>query len=110
MSRVSEADDTARILLWTLMALFLVMAVLGVILSFTMGWAGFGMMSTGFGTWGFVMAISAIVLVLFLLVVLGAFDRTHGTQSSAMETLQLRLAQGEISPKEYVSLRGELRR
>ena len=97
MSRVSEADEAPRILLWVSVALFLVMAVLGVILSFTMGWAGFGMMSMGFGAAGLVMAIPAIFIVLILLVVLGAFDRTYGTQSSAMETLQLRLTRGEIS-------------
>ncbi len=110
MSRVSEADDTARILLWALMALFLVMVVLGVLLFFTMEWTGFGMMGMGFGAWGLVMAIPAIVFVLILLVVLGAFDRTTGTHSSAMEVLQLRLARGEISPEEYVTLRGDLRR
>ncbi len=110
MSRVSEANDTARILLWALLALFLVMAVLGVTLFFTMEWTGFGMMGMGFGAVGLVMAIPAFVLVLFLLVVLGAFDRTYGAHSSAMEVLQLRLARGEISPEEYVSLRRELRR
>ncbi len=81
MSRVSEANDTARILLWALMALFLVMAVLGVILFFTMGWTGFGMMGMGFGALGLVMAVPAFVLVLFLLVVLGAFDRTDTTRN-----------------------------
>lgn len=110
MSRVNKADDTARILLWALMALFLVMAVLGVLLFFTMEWTGFGMMGMGFGALGLLMAVPAFVLVLFLLVVLGAFDRTYGTRSSAMEVLQLRLARGEISPEEYASLRGELRR
>ncbi len=81
MSRVSEADDTAGILLWALVALFLVMTVLGVILSFTMGWTGFGMMGMGFGALGLVMAVPAFVLVLILLVVLGAFDRTDTTRN-----------------------------
>ena len=110
MSRVSEADDTGLILVWVLVALFLALAILGVILSFAMGWIGFGMMGMGFGAVGFVMAIPAIVLVLILLVVLGAFDRTYETQSSAMEALKLRLARGEIPPEEYEALRKELRR
>ena len=81
MSHVSEADDRAGILLWALVALFLVVTVLGVILSFTMGWTGFGMMGMGFGAVGLVMAVPAIVLVLILLVVLGAFNRTDTTRN-----------------------------
>ena len=100
----------ARILLWALLALFLVMAVLGVTLFFTMEWAGFGMMGMGFGAVGLVMAIPAFVLVLILLAVLGTIDRTYETHGSAMETLQLRLARREISLKEYELLQGELRR
>jgi len=110
VTRVSEADDAARILLWVLVALFLVMAVLGAMLFFTMGSTGFGMMGMGFGAVGLFMSIPAIVLVLVLLVVLGAFDRTYGTQNSSMESLQLRLARGEISPEEYEALKRALQR
>ncbi|MEE9181049.1 MAG: hypothetical protein V3U33_00560 [candidate division NC10 bacterium] len=67
-------------------------------------------MGKGFDTVGFVKAIPAIVLTLILLAVQGTFDRGYGTHSSAIEVLQLRLARGEISPQEYGSLRGELRR
>ncbi len=110
MSRTSGTADAARLLVWVLVALILALAVLGVIMSFAMGWTGFGMMGMGFGGMGLVMAIPAIVLVLILLVVLGAFDRTYETQGSAMETLQLRLARGEIPPEEYEALRKELLR
>ncbi len=77
-------------------------------MSFAMGWTGFGMM--GFGGMGFLMAIPAIVLVLILLAILGAFDRTYPARDRAMEALELRLARGEISPEEYRSLRDELLR
>ncbi|MFQ6012178.1 MAG: SHOCT domain-containing protein [Thermoplasmata archaeon] len=110
MSRPSEAGEAARILVWVLVALILALAVLGVIMSFAMGWTGFGMMGMGFGSMGFVMAIPAIVLVLILLVVLGAFDRTYEAQSAALEVLQLRLARGEISLEEYETLRTKLLR
>jgi uncharacterized membrane protein len=91
-------------------ALILAVAVLGVIVSFAMGGMGSGMMGMGFGGMGLVMAIPAIVLVLVLLVVLGAFDRTFETRSYAVETLRLRLARGEIPPEEYEALREELLR
>lgn len=108
MRRYGGTNEAARLLIWVLVALILALAVLGVVLSFAMGWTGPGMMGMGFGGMGWVMAIPAIVLVLILLVVLGAFDRTYETRSSAMETLQLRLARGEIRPEEYEVLKEQL--
>ncbi len=112
MSR-NEATDAARILLWLLVALILAFAVLGIVMSFAMGWTGWtghGMMGFGFGGMGFLMAIPVIAIVLILLVVLGTFDRTYPPRSSAMEVLRLRLARGEITLEEYTRLEEELRR
>ncbi|MFQ5838615.1 MAG: hypothetical protein ACE5HJ_07510 [Thermoplasmata archaeon] len=108
MSSRSDVGEVARILLWLLVALILAFAVLGVIMSFGMGWTGYGMMGMGFGWMGFLMAIPAIVLVLILLAVLGAFDRTYPSRSTALETLELRLARGEIDLEEFKRLREEL--
>ncbi|MFQ5908246.1 MAG: hypothetical protein ACE5JE_05415 [Thermoplasmata archaeon] len=110
MRRTTGTAESARLLRWVVVALILAVAVLGVIVSFAMGGTGFGMMGMGFGGMGLVMAIPAIVLVLVLLVVLGAFDRTFETRSSAIETLRLRLARGEILPEEYEALKEELLR
>jgi putative membrane protein len=110
MSGRSEAGEIARVLLWLLIALILAFAVLGVVMSLTMGWMGPGMMGFGFGWMGFVMAIPAIILVLILLAVLGTFDRTYTSKGAALEALELRLARGEISLEEYRKLREELLR
>ncbi|MEE9236827.1 MAG: SHOCT domain-containing protein [Thermoplasmata archaeon] len=108
MNSRSGAGEAARILLWLLVALVLAFVVLGVVMSFGMGWMGPGMMGIGFGWMGFFMAIPAIVLVLILLAVLGTFDRTYPPRSAPLETLELRLARGEISLEEYKGLREEL--
>jgi uncharacterized membrane protein len=110
MSGRSELGEVARVLLWLLIALILAFAVLGVVMSLTMGWVGPGMMGFGFGGFGFLIAIPAIVLVLILLAVLGAFDRTYPSSRTALEALELRLARGEISMEEYRKLREELER
>ncbi len=108
MNSRSGAGEAARILLWLLVALILAFVVLGVVMSFGLGWMGSGMMGIGFGWMGFFMAIPAIVLVLILLAVLGTFDRTYPPRSAPFETLELRLARGEISLEEYKRLREEL--
>lgn len=103
-----DTGDPSRVLLWLLVALILAFAILGVIMSFALGWRGFGMMGMGFGWMGFVMAIPVLVLVLILLAVLGTFDRTYDTKKTALETLGLRLARGEIPIEEYERVKGEL--
>ncbi len=109
MSDRGEASEVTRVLLWLLVALILAFAILGVVMSFGMGW-GYGMMGMGFGWMGLLMAIPAIVLVLILLVVLGAFDRTYPSRDRALESLDIRLAKGEVSLEEYKRLKEELRR
>ncbi len=68
------------------------------------------MIGMGAGGMGLIMAIPAIIIVLILLVVVGAFDKTYTQSNTALETLQLRLARGEITPEEYSSLREQLMR
>lgn len=106
----SDGGEVARVLLWLLIALILAFAVLGVVMSLTMGWVHPGIMGAGFGWMGFIVAIPAIILVLILLAVLGAFDRTYTSKSAALEALELRLARGEISVEEFNRLREELLR
>lgn len=110
MGRRDASGDAGRVALWVLVALILAFAVLGVILSFAMGWTDYGMMGLGFGWMGLFMAVPAIVLVLILLVVVGALDRGGPQYDVPLETLNLRLARGEITLEEYHALRTELRR
>ncbi len=105
-----ERTDAARITLWLLLALVLAFAILGVVMAFAMGWTGVGMMGMGFAGMGVFMAIPAIVLVLILLAVLGAFDKAPLAHDPALEALNLRLARGEIGVEEYTALRRTLRR
>ncbi len=77
-------------------------------MSLAMGWTGFGMMGMGSGWMGLIMAVPAIVIVLIILVVLGAFDTTYSSRNLAVETLDLRLARGEISLEDYSKLKEEL--
>ncbi len=106
----SDSNEPSRILLWLLVALILAFAILAVILSLATGWTGTGMMGMGVGWMAVFMAIPAIVIVLILLAVLGFFDRTYPAGSVALDTLELRLARGEITPEEFRSLKEQLTR
>ncbi len=110
MSDGEGAGEAARILIWLVVALVLAFTTLGIVMAFGMGWMGHGMMGIGFGGMGILLAVPAIVIVVVLLLVLGAFDKTYPRRDTALETLDLRLAKGEIDLEEYRELKEQLRR
>ncbi len=107
----SGMREPTRLLLWLIIAIVLAFGILAVVVSFTMtGWTGHPMMGLGFAWMGIIMAIPAIVIVLILLAVLGNLDTTYQPKSSALRTLELRLARGEIGLEEFGRLKEELER
>jgi len=102
--------------LWLVFALVLAVGLMAVFAAAFMPYgSSYGMMGVGWG-WGAVMMIvPAVFLILVLLAALGAFTPSRGSvpaylpsPSAALETLNTRYAQGEISREEYTRMRADL--
>jgi putative membrane protein len=101
-------------LLWLAAALALAVGLMALFAAFAAPYdGGFGMMGWGM-SWGVLfMAIPAVFLILVLLAALGAFTPSPAyvaPPSSALETLNVRYARGEISRDEYLQMRADLER
>ena len=112
-----DAKET-NLLSWTAFAVVLVVGVVLLVAALAAPYgAGWGMMGWGMG-WGAVfMVVPLLVLVLLLVLALGAFrPREHvplyapppPSAATALETLNVRYARGEISREEYQRIRADL--
>jgi len=104
---------------WVVIAIVLGIGAITLIAAATAPSNGYyGMMGSGAWGWGFLMlGIPAIILLVILLAVLGAyreptvFHPAYVLQSAnALDALELRYARGELSRDDYLRIRGDLTR
>jgi len=98
-------------LVWLGLAIVLAVGLMAVFAAFIAPYGGgYGMMGGGMG-WGVLfMVVPAVFLILLLLAALGAFPprQAYVPASSALETLNVRYARGELTREDYVRMRAEL--
>jgi len=100
-------------LVWLGLAIVLGVGLMALFAALVMpfGFGGSGMMGAGMG-WGAVfMVVPAVFLILILLAALGIFSPSRPyvpSSMSALETLSMRYARGEISQEEYLRMRTDL--
>jgi putative membrane protein len=98
-------------LVWLGLAIVLAVGLMAAFAAFFAPYGGgYGMMVGGMG-WGVLfMVVPAVFLVVLLLAALGAFPpgRVTVPRSSALETLDVRYARGELTREDYLRMRAEL--
>ena len=98
-------------LVWLGLAIILAVGLMAAFAAFFAPYGGgYGMMGGGMG-WGVLfMVVPAVFLIVLLLAALGAFPPGQVTvsRSSALETLDVRYARGELTREDYLRMRAEL--
>jgi len=98
-------------LVWLGLAIVLAVGLMAVFAAFFAPYGGgYGMMGGGMG-WGVLfMVVPAVFLIVLLLAALGAFPPrpAYVPASSALETLNVRYARGELTREDYLRMRAEL--
>jgi len=98
-------------LVWLGLAIVLAVGLMAVFAAFfAPSGGGYGMMGGGMG-WGVLfMVVPAVFLIVLLLAALGAFPpgRAYMPASSALETLNVRYARGELTREDYLRMRADL--
>ncbi len=105
-----EENQTSP-LVWLGLAVVLAVGLMAAFAAFFAPYGGgYGMMGGGMG-WGVLfMVVPAVFLIVLLLAALGAFPpgRVTAPRSSALETLDVRYARGELTREDYLRMRAEL--